>query len=47
MKNFSSEALKNGIVPSENISEEEFQKWREELNPDTMGFDGKEGADEE
>lgn len=42
---FSSEALQAGIVPPENCTEEEFEKFRESLDADSMGFYGKEGAD--
>lgn len=44
MKEISSEAIRNGIVPSENMTDEEFQAWRESLDPDSMGFDGEEGC---
>lgn len=31
-------------LPKENMTEEEFEKWRESLDPDSMGFNGVEGG---
>jgi len=47
MSNFSSEALKNGIIP-ENIatySEDELKAFIDTLDPDMMGFDGDESPE--
>lgn len=44
---WSSEAIKAGIVPPKPITEmtdAELNAWRNSLDADTMGFDGKEGA---
>ena len=45
MKEISSEAKVKGLVPSEGMTEEQFQEWRESLDPDIMGFDGAEGVE--
>lgn len=48
MENFSSEALKAGIEPTKPVDEmtpEEIKEFLETINPDEMGFDGKEGAE--
>ena len=46
MREISSEAVREGIIPPENMTDEEFQAWRESLAPDMMGFDGDEGVQE-
>lgn len=47
---FSSEALKAGLqVPDKPVlemTEEELKAFRTSFDPDMMGFDGPEGADE-
>lgn len=50
MKQLSSEAKKKGIYPTKPIEEmtpEELKAFRTSLDPDSMGFDGQEGIDEE
>lgn len=37
----------NKILDFENMSDEELKKFREQFNPDEMGFDGEEGVNEE
>lgn len=47
---WSSEAIKAGIMPPKPIEEmtpEELKEFRNSFDPDTMGFDGKEGCDED
>lgn len=48
---FSSEAVKAGFNgPEKNIeqmTDEELKAFRNQFDPDMMGFDGAEGADEE
>lgn len=39
------EATKAGLVPPTDPAE--FEKWRKSLDPDAMGFDGTEVADNE
>jgi hypothetical protein len=44
----SSEAKKKGVTPSKPIKEmtaEELKIFRNSFDPDSMGYDGKEGAD--
>ena len=46
--NFSSEALKVGIKPSKPVDEmtpEEIKEFLSTIDPDQMGFDGREGAE--
>lgn len=46
--NFSSEALKAGIKPNKLVDEmtpEEIQEFLNTINPDEMGFDGREGEE--
>lgn len=49
VEEFNSEALKKGIQPSksvEEMTEEEIKEFLSTLNPDDMGFLGREGADD-
>jgi len=49
MKEYISEAMKNGIKPPKDIKEmtaQEYEKWLETIDPDTMGFYGQEIPDE-
>lgn len=40
---FSSEALKVGLVPPDNLSDSELRDWiNKNCDPDKMGFDGTE-----
>ena len=41
MKQPKCEATKSGLVPPEDP--QAFEEWRKRLDPDAMGFDGKEG----
>ena len=46
--NFNSEALKVGIKPSKPVDEmtpEEIKEFLSTIDPDQMGFDGREGAE--
>ena len=46
---WSSEAIKAGMMPPKPIEEmtpEELKEFRNSFDPDMMGFDGKEGFDE-
>ena len=51
MDKFSSEATKAGFQepekPVSEMTEEELKRFRASFDPDMMGFDGTEGADEE
>ena len=51
MKDISSEAKKAGLQepekPIDEMTEEELKLFRSSFDPDMMGFDGEEGADEE
>lgn len=51
MKDISSEAKKAGLQepekPIDEMTEEELKLFRRSFDPDMMGFDGEEGADEE
>lgn len=51
MSEFSSEAKKAGLQepekPVPEMTEEELKTFRTSFDPDMMGFDGAEGADEE
>lgn len=50
MKELSSEAKKKGIYPSmaiEDMTPEELKSFRMSFDPDSMGFDGQEGIEEE
>jgi hypothetical protein len=51
MKDISSEAKKAGLQEPEKaideMTEEELKVFRNSFDPDMMGFDGDEGADEE
>lgn len=42
---FSSEALKVGLTPTENATQEEIDNFRNSVDPDSMGFDGQETGD--
>lgn len=42
---FSSEALKVGLVPPENATQQEIDNFRNSIDPDSMGFDGQEEGD--
>ena len=47
---YSSEALKNGIVPGKDpgrMTDEEKSEFLSSLEPDDMGFDGREGMEME
>lgn len=49
-KEFNSEALKKGIQPNKPVEEmtpEEIKEFLSTINPDDMGFLGREGADDE
>ena len=46
MSNFSSEALKAGIIPANLTNDEEVRKFIDSLDPDIMGFDGNESPDD-
>lgn len=37
----------NTKLDFENMSDEELKKFREQFNPDEMGFNGEEGINEE
>lgn len=51
MKDISSEAKKAGLQepekPIDEMTEEELKAFRTSFDPDMMGFDGEEGADDE
>ena len=51
MREFSSEAKKAGLQepekPVAEMSEEELKAFRTSFDPDSMGFDGAEGVEEE
>lgn len=51
MKHISSEAKKAGLPepgkPVEEMTGEELKAFRTSFDPDSMGFDGEEGVDEE
>ena len=42
---FSSEALKAGLVPPDNATQQEIDNFRNSIDPDSMGFDGQEAGD--
>ena len=42
---FSSEALKAGLIPPENATQQEINDFRNSVDPDSMGFDGQEVGD--
>ena len=42
---FSSEALKAGLIPPENATQQEIDNFRNSIDPDSMGFDGQEVGD--
>jgi hypothetical protein len=42
---FSSEALRAGITPPANATQEEIDRFRNLVDPDSMGFDGAEAGD--
>ena len=44
---FSSEALKAGLTPPNNATQQEIDDFRNSVDPDSMGFDGQEGIDNE
>ena len=42
---FSSEALKAGLIPPENATQQEIDDFRNSVDPDSMGLDGQEVGD--
>jgi hypothetical protein len=42
---FSSEAIKKGLIPPDDLTYQELRNWiNENCDPDEMGFDGEEGS---
>lgn len=42
---FSSEALRAGLAPPDNATQQEIDNFRNSVDPDSIGFDGQEAGD--
>lgn len=42
---FSSEALRAGLAPPDNATQQEIDNFRNSVDLDSMGFDGQEAGD--